>query len=66
MIHSLTIQSQDNIQDVTIFNMLGQRVARLASNANHVQVDMSTLKTGVYFAKVTTAKGTETLRILKQ
>ena len=66
VIHSLTIQSQDNIQDVTVFNMLGQRVARLAPNANHVQVDMSTLKTGVYFAKVTTAKGTETLRILKQ
>ena len=38
----------------------------LTTNANRVSIDMSNYPTGIYFAKVTTDQGTETMRVMKQ
>ncbi len=62
----LTIESQELVQDLRIFNMLNQQLVRFMPNTKKVEVDMSTYQAGVYFAKVTTAQGTQTLRVLKQ
>ncbi|MBO3117359.1 T9SS type A sorting domain-containing protein [Winogradskyella sp. DF17] len=58
--------SLNNIQDVTIFNMLGQRVLSSKPNALNSEVDMSGLQTGTYFIQVTVNNNIETIRVIKQ
>lgn len=62
----LHLRAQNNIQNVTVFNMLGQEVLRTAPNAVENDVDMSALQTGAYFVKVTINNVTETVRVVKQ
>ena len=64
--NSLTIQAQMTIKEIVVFNMLGQQMSGLTTNANRVSIDMSNYPTGIYFAKVTTDQGTETMRVMKQ
>lgn len=62
----LNLRAQDNIQNVSIYNMLGQEVLRQAPNKNYSEVDMSALQTGSYFVKVTINGVTETKQIIKR
>jgi len=64
--NSLTIQAQMTIKEIVVFNMLGQQMSGLTTNANRVSIDMSNYPTGIYFAKVTTDQGIETMRVMKQ
>ncbi|MCF6295059.1 MAG: T9SS type A sorting domain-containing protein [Flavobacteriaceae bacterium] len=63
---NLNLRAQSNIQNVSIYNMLGQEVSRISPNAISSDVDMSALQTGVYFVNVTINDTTETIRIIKQ
>ncbi len=63
---NLNLRAQSNIQNVSIYNMLGQEVSRISPNAISSDVDMSALQTGVYFVNVTINDTTETIRIVKQ
>lgn len=51
--NTLTLTAQNNIEQVTVFNMLGQAVLKLAPNTTTFEVDMTTLGSGTYFAQVT-------------
>ena len=62
----LNLRAQDNIENVSVYNMLGQEVLRQAPNKNSSEVDMSTLQTGSYFVKVTINGVTETKQIIKR
>ena len=62
---NLTLNAQKNIQNVEVFNMLGQRVLNSLPNSVESTVDMSNLKTGAYFVKVTIDNTTETIRVIK-
>jgi hypothetical protein len=62
----LNLRAQSNIQNVSIYNMLGQEVSRISPNTVSSDVDMSALQTGVYFVNVTINDTTETIRIIKQ
>lgn len=62
----LHLRAQNNIQNVSVYNMLGQEVLRTAPNAVENDVDMSALQTGAYFVKVTINNITETVRVVKQ
>jgi hypothetical protein len=62
----LTLRAQNNIQNVSIYNMLGQEVVRTAPNTLTSDVDMNTLSSGAYFVQVTINDTTETIRILKK
>lgn len=64
--NTLQLNAQSNIQNVSIFNMLGQEVLRTAPNNVDSTVDMSALQTGAYFVKVTINDRTETVRVIKQ
>ena len=64
--NTLQLNAQSNIQNVSIFNMLGQEVLRTAPNNVNSTVDMSALQTGAYFVKVTINDRTETVRVIKQ
>src|SRR5690606_29355555 len=51
--NTLQLNAQSNIQNVSVFNMLGQEVLRTAPNNVDSTLDMSALQTGAYFVKVT-------------
>lgn len=63
--NTLNLKAQNNIQNVSVFNMLGQEVLRTAPNALNSEVSMSNLQAGAYFVKVTINNVTETVRIIK-
>ena len=64
--NTLQLNAQSNIQNVSIYNMLGQEV--FTTNPNNVSstVDMSGLQAGAYFVKVTINNRTENVRVIKQ
>lgn len=62
----LNLRAQDNIQKISVYNMLGQEVLRQAPNNRTTEVDMSALQTGSYFVKVTINGLTETKQIIKR
>lgn len=62
----LQLNAQKDIQNVTVFNMLGQEVLRVAPNAIESTVDMSEFSQGAYFVQVTIGDSTETVRIIKK
>jgi hypothetical protein len=64
--NTLTLNAQDTIADVTMYNMLGQVVLRATPNAVTSEIDMSALANGAYFVQVTIANKTQTVRVIKQ
>ena len=62
----LVLKAQNNIKNVSVYNMLGQEVLRTAPNALDANVNMSELNTGTYFVQVTINDVTETVRIIKK
>ncbi len=64
--NTLTLNAQNLIKNVAVYNMLGQEVLRVLPNAVSSVVDMASLQTGTYFVKVTVNDTTETIRIIKR
>jgi hypothetical protein len=64
--NELTLKAQNTIQNVSVFNMLGQEVLRATPNTLESNLDMNGLNQGAYFVQVTINNVTETVRILKQ
>lgn len=62
----LNLRAQDNIEHVSVYNMLGQEVLRQRPNKNSAEVDMSALQTGSYFVRVTINGVSETKQIIKR
>ena len=48
-----------------MFDILGKNVLSLAPNASEVNVDGSTLKSGLYFAQVKTETGINSIKLIK-
>lgn len=63
---TVNFTATENIETITIFNMLGQEVLRSKENANNVQGDVSALSNGNYLAKVQTNSGVQTLQLVKE
>ncbi|MBU2940616.1 T9SS type A sorting domain-containing protein [Lacinutrix sp. C3R15] len=62
---NLTLKAQKDIENIAVYNMLGQEVLRTAPNTVSTDVDMSNLQAGAYFVKVTIGTTTETVRVIK-
>ncbi|MDC8000339.1 T9SS type A sorting domain-containing protein [Aequorivita todarodis] len=62
----LNLNSVDNIEHVSLYNLLGQVVIDNRVNATTSQVDISGLSTGTYLMKVSVNGQIGTYRILKQ
>lgn len=58
----VTIEAE-NIQKVTIFNILGEKVFEGSANGDVFEYDFSNQSAGVYLIKVETAKGVEMRRV---
>ncbi|MCG2429792.1 T9SS type A sorting domain-containing protein [Aequorivita xiaoshiensis] len=61
----LNFKSIDNIENVTIFNVLGQQLISHSINATNSQVDLSELSTGTYIMKVLIKGQLSTHKVLK-
>ncbi|NRD23414.1 fibronectin type III domain-containing protein [Winogradskyella litoriviva] len=64
--NTLTLNAQNTIEQVSMYNMLGQEVLRAMPNTIDSELDMSQLQTGTYFVKVTIANVTKTIKVIKQ
>jgi hypothetical protein len=62
----LNLQSVDNIEHVSLYNLLGQRVLDNQVNATESKLDVSGLSTGTYLMKVTVNGQIGTYKVLKQ
>ena len=61
----LTIKAQKDVDNITVYNMLGQVVKRQTPNTRDCTVDLSAMQTGAYFVQVSIDNSIETVRILK-
>jgi len=62
----LNLSYIQNITNVAVYNLLGQKVVENTLNANATQVDMSNLSSGSYLVKVTADNQTKTIKIIKE
>lgn len=53
------------IESITVLDVFGKKLYSTTLSANHVSVDCSSFQNGVYFAKVATASGIETVKLVK-
>ena len=54
------------ITSIQVFDVLGKNVMRLNPNATEVKIEGSTLKSGLYFARVNAANGSSSLKMIKK
>ena len=57
--------SNENIESIQIVDVLGKTIHTSSPKSNFVTVDASSLNSGIYFAKIATATGTSTLKLIK-
>lgn len=62
----LTISAQNNIEELSIVNMLGQVVKTVQPNVNNYELNFTDLNAGVYFVKATINNTEGTFRIIKK
>ena len=61
---SVRIESNEDIRFVTVYNLLGAAVSRVAVNANHANLNVSSLTDGVYFVAMELENGHTTTQRL--
>ncbi len=66
VVNQLNLTSDSNIQEVKIYTVSGQLVQNTKLNGTTATVNVSALKAGVYVAQITTAKGVQTVKVLKK
>jgi len=57
--------AKENIETIQIVDVLGKTVLNIAPNAASASVDASVLNNGVYFARISTATGSKTVKVVK-
>jgi hypothetical protein len=62
----LITSEETNITTVEIFNLQGSRLLILHPNTQNVVVDAMHFPTGMYISKVSTEKGSKTMKLIKQ
>ena len=64
--NELTISASRNIEGVTVFNMLGQKVIEQSLSATNGAINVSSLETGAYLLQVTAGGQNGTYKFVKQ
>ena len=63
---SFTIEAQSSVENVTVYNMLGQEVISKTPNTQQTTIDISTLNVGVYIVKATINGVVSSSRLVKE
>lgn len=61
----LTLKAQENIETISIYNLLGQEVLRTQPKVLNTNIDMSSLPTGMYVVKVQVGDSIGSYKIVK-
>lgn len=63
-----TIKSNNqNISSVKVFDILGKKVLSISPNSNEININVSSLKQGLYFAQIkTNTNNSQTIKLLKK
>ncbi|GLB51883.1 hypothetical protein NBRC110019_09220 [Neptunitalea chrysea] len=61
----LNLKANETIQNVAVYNLVGQQVLTITPEASTYEVNMSNLVTGTYFVNVTIGDKTKTVKIIK-
>ncbi len=61
----IDVKKQIEVTSISIFNMLGQQILVIPNAQQTKQIDVSSLKTGNYFIKMSTNKGISNARFIK-
>jgi len=65
--NSWTVRTKNiKMSSIQVFDILGKQVLTLAPNAIEAKIDASGLKSGLYFAKINTANGSSSLKLVRQ
>tara|TARA_B100000809_G_C15131922_1_gene528838 strand:+ start:1502 stop:2794 length:1293 start_codon:yes stop_codon:yes gene_type:complete len=64
--NNLNIQSDEQIMNIAVYNTLGQMVNNTSPNATNFSIETANLDTGMYFAILSTEKGSKTVKFIKQ
>lgn len=62
----LNIESEGTIQNVSIFNILGQEVIKKSTNESSIRLDVSGLNEGVYVVKSTIDGKVSSTKFIKE
>lgn len=62
----LNLSYVQDISEVSVYNVLGQKVAAKQLDSTNGQIDMSGLTSGTYFVKINSGTQTSTLKVVKQ
>ncbi|AOW19194.1 T9SS type A sorting domain-containing protein [Urechidicola croceus] len=62
----LRFAAQDNIDEISVYNLLGQEVLRTQPKVLNTQVDMAKLPTGMYVIKVKVGQQLGSYRVVKE
>lgn len=62
----LTINANNTVTAVAVYSLTGQKVLTATPNSNQTLLNMGSLQAGMYFVRVNTASGSETIRVLKE
>ncbi|MBC8884331.1 T9SS type A sorting domain-containing protein [Flavobacterium piscinae] len=63
---NFTIEAQEIVSNVSVYNVLGQEVVTNNPNNNQATIDISSLQTGIYVVKATINGNVSTSRIVKK
>ncbi|SDS24162.1 Por secretion system C-terminal sorting domain-containing protein [Formosa sp. Hel1_31_208] len=58
--------NNQNITSVEVYDILGKEVLSLKPNTTDVTLDASSMKSGIYIAKLSTVNGSKTVKLIKQ
>ncbi|TPV33395.1 T9SS type A sorting domain-containing protein [Paucihalobacter ruber] len=57
--------ANQNITNITVFDILGKQVVNINPNAAEAVIDASNLRDGLYLAKISTENGSQTVKLIK-
>jgi hypothetical protein len=61
----LNVAAKDNLKSVIVYNAIGQQILHLNPDQKEMQIATTKFSKGVYFIKLSTEKGSHTLKIIK-
>lgn len=64
--NTLTIQTQETGYELVIHSILGQEIIQRNNQAESINIDLSSLETGIYFVTLQTPNSTSSFKIIKQ
>lgn len=62
----LNFTSRESVQNISIYNLLGQEVLRTSPNLENSSIDVSSLKGGIYLVRVQAGDSIGTYKIIKE